>query len=205
VIDTGNHNAKTAYKAQSILLNDNVTYVDTYIYSSYSYSLCESVATLLKSVKIDKVYLPAPKNEDERDILYEILYVTKNFNTDLKLFADEEIESGNLKILLPYNAPLKDGKGSLFSIYDGGKIYTYCSASLLEKRESKNIALELIAKSDTIILGRYGSYNNKFKYQFENVEALIFSDEKMIDIYTLNHYANTNIYCNERKLNLIKR
>jgi hypothetical protein len=76
---------------------------------------------------------------------------------------------------------------------------------LLEKRESKNIALELIAKSDTIILGRYGSYNNKFKYQFENVEALIFSDEKMIDIYTLNHYANTNIYCNERKLNLIKR
>lgn len=205
VIVTGNHNINTTYSTLDILTVENITTIDTYIYSSYSYSLKESVESLLKSIKTETVYVPAPDNLDELDILYEIRLVAKTFNTELKLFKEDVIESENLKIFLAYNTPLKSGKGALFCIVDRGESYTYCSAALLENRETKNMALELIAKSDTIILGRHGNYYNKFKYQFENTKTLIFADEKMIDVYTLTKYPETRFICNERRINLLTR
>lgn len=205
IIDIGSYDEYSSYYISSILANENLTKIDNYIFTNYSYTLSESADVIMGSFKTENIYIPAPKNEDELEILYEILSLISEFRTKLFLYKEgETLDFENLKFSHHHNASLGNGKGTLVSLEFEEKTHTYASMSLLEKRATKNMALELIAKCDTIILGRHGSYKDDFKIYIPSAKAIIFSERKMINTESLLYYKSARIYSEPRKVNLIR-
>ena len=68
----------------------------------------------------------------------------------------------------------------MLTITYNGKVYTYLAPSILSGKE-KNMALEIMSGSHTIILGRHESQSSKFNFthRFDGAERLIISSTRV--------------------------
>jgi competence protein ComEC len=182
LIDISNYKKKTAYSSYAQATHCNLTRIDNYIFTHYSYYIGETVEVLLDSILIDTIYLPTPQDKTEERIMFEVANLADSANTKIEIYQSEDfIEIGNTAIFPLHNSKLGSSKKNMITILRDEKFYTYLNVNMF-RGETKNMALEVMDGSHTIILGRHGdgSYNYKFTHKLDNAENIVISSERII-------------------------
>lgn len=182
VVDIGTYKKHTAYASYAVAANNNVTHIDRYIFTHYTYYVKDTVETLLDNILIDKIYFPVPQSKTEERILFDVAELVNKAGKEIEVYANEDaIEIGDTAIFPLYNSKLGSQKKNMITILRDEKFYTYLNVAML-KSETKNMAIEVIEGSHTIILGRHedASYDHNFTHKLENTERIIISSKHVI-------------------------
>lgn len=193
VIETGNNTADAFYSLKNTLCENNITKIDVYTVTSYSKSLPESIDKLLSKFKTDLIYLPYPENNSEISVANLLMKEIKNFRCEIKFYRNgfpirlNDIafvkKFGNIK----ENSPTKIA----YTLTHLDRTVSYLSSGMLES-STKETATELMAKSNAIILGRYGKKYTKLYFieeEFEKPGLFILSGTRVAFLQsTLQYY-----------------
>ncbi|MBQ8321941.1 MAG: ComEC/Rec2 family competence protein [Clostridia bacterium] len=147
---------------------DNIAYIekhdryklDKYIITHYSYKAYEHLSVLLSSIPIQEIYLPTPKNEEERSIYDRIIKLEDKFRTKIIIHVDNGVTVGGFNIVTAYHEPYGEGSARCaLYFYDHKKTYAYISSGMLDK-DTRVLTKEIITQSDGVI---FGSHGKKYK------------------------------------------
>lgn len=156
-----------------------ITEIDKYVVTSYKNGTDSYLYFLLSDYKLEKLYLPMPRNDSEHEICVDILDFADNFRAEI-IFYDFEspIEIESYKYLLIKNHAYNSSeKGEmLFTVYHNESFYTYLNTNIFLTKY-KNIAKDVIAGSDTVIIGYNKENDFKFTYKMPYLKKLIISDK----------------------------
>ena len=204
-VHIGSYDRKTGYFAYSNLAQNNLTKIDKYVLTHYSYYVEENILALFNSILVKEIYIPVPQNETEASLLRTVSEIAEKFDVKLCISKNENaINVGEHKVIPLYNSEIGSVRKNLITIYSDDKFYTYLNMDMFEGY-TKNLALELINTSRAIIIGRYESSNSehKFIYKTENPNTIIFSSKSAtIHKDTFAFYKDIDFYFNPRKISL---
>lgn len=193
LIDISMYERGTAYESYDSLTRSNITHVDSYIFTHYTYEVEDAVEVLLETVLIEKMHFPTPQNKTEERILFDIAELASRTGCEVEIYSNEDfIEIGDAAVFPLYNSKLGSAKKNMLTILLDDKFYTYINANMFDG-DTKNMALEVISGTDTVILGRHenNSYSYNFTHKLENIENIIISSESVkFHEDVLNFYLN---------------
>lgn len=191
VVEISNYGKASAYESIGSIMDSKLTRIDKYVFTHYSNKLLDNIKTILNSTLIEEIYLPTPKNDTEERIFSDVANEIKKHRASLYIYRNNDsIEVGNHAVYPLYNSEIGEKKINILAVYSNEKLYSYLNLDSLDG-ETKSMALETIAISDTIIFGRHesGSADYKFTYKIESAEEVIFSSKRIVMTKeTLNFY-----------------
>lgn len=157
LINSSQYAKNVAYTSIELLEKANIVYLDKYYITHYSWSIDDELDVLLSSILVEKIYLPAPRNEDEKTILKVITKSIEEYRTKIILLDENMLAVvGEYKIELLYSVPYGEGTSmNAYRLISDNNTITYISSGLL----SESTAVQMysyISKSDTVILGEHG-------------------------------------------------
>ena len=172
LINSSQYSKNLAYTSLDLLEETNVTYLDKYILTHYSWSIDDEIEVLMYNVSVKEIYIPAPRNEDEETIL-KILYKTvENHRTDIVLYSiDEEIYVGKYTFALIYSEPYGNTSMNAYVLAKGEEVFTYISSGLITN-DFNDTYRKYISISDHVILGEHGKKYKKPIYIIDCLEDL---------------------------------
>ena len=156
LINSAQYSKNLAYTSLDFLEDANVTYLDKYYLTHYSWSIDDEIKVLMYNLSVDTIYVPEPRNEDEETIL-KILYKTvENCRTEIIVYKlYETVTIGDYTINLLYSEPYGNTSMNAFAVAKGDEIYTYISSGLLTGDNRAKFE-RYISLSDHLILGDHG-------------------------------------------------
>ncbi len=177
LINSSQYAQNVAYTSLDLLEKGHVTYLDKYYLTHYSWSVDDELEVLLSSVAVEKIYLPAPRNEDEETILSVIEKSIEDFRTKIILLDSDMLAViGEYKIELLYSVPYGEGTSmNAFRVMSDDRIITYISSGLLNG-DTADMMYSYIARSNTLILGEHGKkYKEKIYFYnfYDKLENLV--------------------------------
>lgn len=205
-IDIAQYDKTSAYDSISNITNNNLTRIDTYILTHYSYDIEKNLTTVLNSLLIEKIFIPIPQNEIEERILASLIETVSDYGVSLYQYKNSDsITSGKYTVTSLFNNALGELKKNIITVSLGDEICTYLNVDALEDK-TKNMALETIATSDTIIFGRHETGNSEYKFTYKiEAETVIFSSQRIVmHSDTFNYYIKRNAIFNPDKIRVIR-
>ena len=195
LINSAQYSKNLAYTSLDFLEENNVTYLDKYYLTHYSWSLDEDIKVLTYNVAVEKIYIPEPRNEDEETILKILLKTVEGSRTRVVTFKEyETVCVGEYTVNLLYSEPYGNTSKNAFAVAKGDFVCTYISSGLLEK-STEDVFNRYIALSDAVVLGDHGK---KYKDR-------IYIDERWEDLDNLViHSDNLFLYQDNMKYYLDK-
>ncbi len=193
LINSAQYDKNLAYTSLDLLETANVTYLDKYYLTHYSWSIDDELDVLLSSVLVEKIYLPAPRNDDEETILSLIEKSISDYRTKIILLEEDMLAVvGEYKIELLYSVPYGEGTSmNAFRVTSEDEVITYISSGLLDG-ETENQMRSYLAETDTLILGEHGKkYKNRiYLYDFyDSIDNFIINSENIfLTQYSMQKY-----------------
>ncbi len=183
LINSAQYAKNLGYTSLDLLKKANVTYLDKYYLTHYSWSIDDELKVLLSSMLVEKIYLPTPRNEDEETILSVIEKAISDYRTKIILLDNDMLAVvGDYKIELLYSVPYGEGTSmNAYRVTSDDEVITYISSGLLDG-ETKAKMLKHISNSDTVILGEHGKkYKNRiYLYDFyDSIDNLIVNSQNV--------------------------
>lgn len=196
LVDSSQYSESIAYSAISLLEDNNIRELDTYIATHYAYKLEDELLTLLSYYKIDNISLPLPRNDDEKIVLTKIEKALSEFRTEIVFHAHNgNITVGEFTVTPIFYVAYGEGTSTnAFEIRLRDKRYLYLSSGMLTD-EYIEYTGKYLPLCDTLILGRHGKkYKEKdyFTKDYDNIELIIAESENMfftpdsLEYYTKN-------------------
>ena len=177
LINSAQYGKDTAYSALDFLEDANVTYLDKYYITHYSWSIDDDVETLLYNMSVDKIYIVEPRNEDEEAILKVLLKAIENHRTEVEVFREyETVHVGDYSINLLYSEPYGNTSVNAYAVAKGDRVYTYISSGLLTGKEAERLN-KYLPLTDYLFLGDHGQ---KYKDRIYIADCLPDLDELII-------------------------
>lgn len=182
LINSSQYSKNLAYTSLDLLEDANVTHLDKYYLTHYSWSIDDEIEVLLYNISVGSIYLPQPRNEDEETIL-KILYKTvEKSRTDIVTFKEyETVCVGDYTVNLLYSEPYGNTSMNAFTVARGDEVYTYVSSGLLASSRDE-LFRKYISLSDHVILGEHGKkYKNKIYLTecYADLDSLIINSENV--------------------------
>ena len=183
LISSSQYSKSSGYHAIDALEKAKVSYLDKYLATHYSWKLEAEISTLLSNISISEIYLPTPKNEDEKSILTKMSATIKEYRTELKLYENfDTVIVGDYEIRPLYTVPYGEGTSQSVLVFSGeGKTYAYISSGSINSKH-QNIAFEAASQATDIIFGAHGK-NHKigdyFEAEYEKVEKIICNSQNL--------------------------
>lgn len=198
LINSAQYSKSLVYSTLDLLDEAKVTYIDKYYLTHYSWSLDDDIETLTYNVKVDKIYIPAPRNDDEEAILKIIQKSVENSSTEIITFSeDEKISVGEYTVSLIYSEPYGSTSVNALTIEGREERYTYISSGMLST-DYDVILYDYIARSDAVIFGAHGK-TDKSKYYlsecYDKLDNLILNSSNVFLVQESMLYL-TNKGCN---------
>ena len=182
LINSSQYSKSTAYDALDLLEDANVARLDKYYLTHYSWSIDDELDVLLYNVSVDKIYLPSPRNDDEKTILKVIKSSTKDTNAEIVLFKEyETVKVGDYTLNLIHSTPYGDTSMNAFVLAKGDIVYTYISSGLITA-DKNNEYVKYLSLSDYVILGDHGKKLKTKVYingKYEDLDALIMHSDNI--------------------------
>ncbi len=182
LINSAQYSKNLVYTALDLLEEAKVTTLDKYYLTHYSWSIDDDVETLLYNISVDKIYLPAPRNEDEETILKLVRKTVSDHRTEVVVFREyETVNVGDYTINLLHSEPYGNSSMNAFCVARGDEVYTYISSGLLSG-STKDKFLTYISMSDHIILGEHGrKYKDRVYLTecYEDLDSLIINSSNV--------------------------
>lgn len=172
LINSSQYSKSLVYTSLDLLEDANVTHLDKYYLTHYSWSLDEDIETLLYNISVDEIYIPEPRNEDEETILKILYKSVESSRSKIQTFRIyETVYVGNYSINILYSEPYGNTSMNAFVVADEDEIYTYISSGLLSGK-TESLFRNYIALSNTVILGDHGKKYKETVYISEYFERL---------------------------------
>ena len=182
LISSSQYSKSTAYDALDLLEDANVTQLDKYYLTHYSWSIDDELDVLLYNVSVDKIYLPTPRNDDEETILKVIKSSTKDTNAEIVIFKEyETVKVGDYTLNLIHSTPYGDTSMNAFVLAKGDIVYTYISSGLITA-DKNNEYTKYLSLSDYVILGDHGKKLKTKVYingKYADLDALIMHSDNI--------------------------
>ncbi|MBE6534265.1 MAG: ComEC/Rec2 family competence protein [Ruminococcaceae bacterium] len=177
LINSSQYAKNIAYTSLDLLEKANVTYLDKYYLTHYSWSIDDELKTMLSSILVEKIYLPTPRNDDEETIIKVIKAAIKDYRTKIILLDSDMLAVvGDYQIELLYSVPYGEGTSmNAYRVMSKNEVITYISSGLLNEKVSAKM-YQYIANSNTVILGEHGKKYKKPIYLhsfYDNLDHLI--------------------------------
>lgn len=156
LINSSQYSKNLAYSSLDLLDDANVTHLEKYYLTHYSWSIDDELEVLLYNISVDEVYIPSPRNDDEETILKLIMKVVENHRTKVIIFHEyETVRVGDYTVNLLYSEPYGNTSMNAFSVAKGDSVYTYVSSGLLTGKTANEIS-RYFPFTDYLILGEHG-------------------------------------------------
>ena len=182
LINSAQYAKNLAYTTIDFLEDANVTYLDKYYLTHYSWSIDDELEVLLSNVLVEEIYLPAPRNDDEETILKVIYKTVEDYRAEVVLFQEyETVSVGKYSINLLYSSPYGETSMNAFTVAKGDEVYTYISSGLLASDKAEYLK-NCISLSDHLILGEHGKkYSSKTYIEefFNDLDSIIIQGENI--------------------------
>lgn len=182
LINSAQYAKNLAYTTIDFLDDANVTYLDKYYLTHYSWSIDDELEVLLSNMLVKEIYLPIPRNDDENTIL-KILYKTvEDHRTRIVLFEENEaVTVGKYSVNLMYSSPYGETSINAFSVTKDDTVYTYISSGLLNS-SAKERMYASISNSDYVIFGEHGKkYKDKtyFADCYDDLDGIVINSDNL--------------------------
>ena len=185
LINSAQYAKNLAYTTIDFLEDANVTYLDKYYLTHYSWSIDDELEVILSNVLVEEIYLPAPRNDDEETILKVIYKTVEDYRAEVVLFQEyETVSVGKYSINLLYSSPYGETSMNAFTVAKGDEVFTYISSGLLASDKAEYLK-NCISLSDNLILGEHGK-----KYSSKTYIEEFYNDLDSIIIQGENIYLN---------------
>jgi len=182
MISSSRYSESLCYKSLDVLRENKASALESFIVTHYSYDLSEELFLLLSSVRVEKVYIPAPRNEDEDIILSILKSELSDSKTDILTYRKgDKIAIGSFNYSLLYSEPygIDTSKNAFVLSHKGGSVHLYLSSGMLED-EYDYLVLPEMKDAASVIFGAHGKKYKTREYldvYFESVKKLILSGE----------------------------
>lgn len=182
LINSSQYTKNLAYTSLDLLEDANVTRLNKYYLTHYSWSIDDELKVLLYNIPVDEIYIPEPRNEDEETILKLIIKCTDGHRTSVITFKEyETVNVGKYTINLLYSEPYGNTSMNAYCVARGDETYTYISSGLLTG-SGKDRFMPYLSLSDHIILGEHGKkYKEKIYISdcFDDLDSIILHSENV--------------------------
>lgn len=182
LINSSQYSKNLAYTSLDFLEDANVTYLDKYYLTHYSWSIDDELEVLLYNVSVGKIYIPEPRNDDEETILKLVFKAAENHRTEIVVFRQyETVHVGDYTVNLLYSEPYGNTSMNAFAIAKGDVVYTYISSGLLTGKTGVDMG-RYLPFTDYLILGNHGKkYKDKiyFDEYYPDLKAIILHSENV--------------------------
>ena len=179
-----------AFDITDIFTDEHLTYVDNFVLANYSYTTIDFTKTIISSVKVEKLMVPAPSTDEEIGIAEGLSYLLSDYGTSLEFYdLRKYIEFGDIRYRLFEKVDYIYGKypSNVFEIVKDEDRFTYlsvCDYDLLSPS-----AKALIFNSEKMIIGSIG--NNKyyiFDMKLPSINRIIYFDDGRLTSEAENYY-----------------
>ena len=183
-INSSTYSKNLAYTNVDTLEAHNVTRIDRYVLTHYARSACDDLEVLCSYFLVDSLYIPAPRNDEERDILRIIERSIADYRCTLVTYElFDRVPLGNATMTLLYSTPYSEGTSiNAFYLDTGEESIAYLSSGMLELDEP--ILDGISTYVDRASVHIYGRHGKKYK-------SKIFFGEKS---YELTHIVLNNVF-----------
>ena len=187
LINSAQYGKSVAYTSLDFLESANVTYLDKYYLTHYSWSIDDEIKLLMYNIAVDEIYLPNPRNDDEEAILKTVIKAVENSRTSVVIYQEyETVGVGEYAINLLYSVPYGKTSMNAFAVSKGHEVYTYISSGLLDE-SNKESFIKYLPLTDHLILGDHGK-----KYKDKIYIADCYEDLNSIVIHSDNIFLKQN-------------
>ncbi len=180
-IDIGTGGADFGSITAHRLTESHIRYLDAYILTRYSPYLSSALRQVLQNVPCRCVYLPAPSNEKEEDIMSTVIQCLALYDTAYDIYSPVEgVAMNGFSVAMPYRAASDSRTDFFMTVKTQQTSILYLSrGSLSDKTQAA--AYRLTASCDTVILGCCG-YNSNTIIDLplaDTVKTCIIADKKI--------------------------
>ena len=182
LINSAQYSKNLAYTSLDLLEENNVTYLDKYYITHYSWSIDDEIKVLTYNIAVDKIYIPEPRNSDEETILKILYKAVENSRTEVVVFREYEtvcVDEYNINLL--YYEPYGETSMNAFAITKGDEVYTYISSGLLSGK-TEELFYKYISLTDHLILGNHGKkYKTKIYLDecYADLDSIVIHSENV--------------------------
>ncbi len=183
-INSSTYSRGLAYTNVDTLEAHNVTRIDRYVLTHYARSVSDDLEVLCSYFLVDSLYIPAPRNDEERDILKIIERSIANYRCTLVTYElFERVPLGDSAMTLLYSTPYGEGTSiNAFYLDTGDEGIAYLSSGVLELDEPILDGISPYVDRATVHI--YGRHGKKYKNK-------IFFDSRA---YELTHLVLNNVF-----------
>ena len=165
VVYSGKAFADEGWSILDTFYNERLTYIDNFIFTSYSYSAIDFTDTIISGIKVEKVLLPRPTTSDEIAQAEGLAYLFEGYGTDMEFYdIVDYMELGEYKFRLIEKVDYTYGKypKNMYEIVLRDERFIYLSAC--EYGTLSPSAKAFLYNSKILIIGSIG--NSKY-YLFD--------------------------------------
>ena len=193
-ISCGTYSNSKAYDDVELLEEYRIQSIDSYYVTHYSKSLPDNIIKLTSLIKVDKVYIPTPKTDEEIYIADTIRHFLKRSRTDVIFYnINNAVQSERYSFTLLHTTNMgesSDHKCAL-KVESGDNKILYLSSGMLHP-DTKLMALKQMSDSSTIIFGCHGKKYSDSTYitaYYPNIKEIIISSLNLdFDVNQLERY-----------------
>ncbi len=183
LICSSGYSRSRAFDCVELLGDNNISALDKYIVTHYSFQLEENIDTLLCRLPIKEISLPHPENQDEMLIYGKLSKLTSKYRTSLTLHkTGGNIKTGNFNYCPLYKTVY--GEGSQISagmIKYKEKSYLYLSSGMAENKAYSDL-IPYMRDANALIFGSHGKKYKETLYineAYSTAEVIILSSDKL--------------------------
>ncbi len=210
VLDACTYTSYMAYDTLDVLTEERIYDADAYVISHYSFGLREYLDTVLSRVKVEKLLLPEPLNDDEENIYRILKSRLAEHGVNIKTYRLEDaVCLGDISIRQTHRELYgENSMTNAFYITGGQKTVAYLGSGMLLYK-TRELANKMIFNSDAVVFGAHGrKYSPSYDFYtvFRGLEKLVISSENFdVSVKARVRYKEygTEIFTNRGTVSLI--
>ena len=177
------------------LYEEGLTYVDNFVFTSYSYTSIDFTDNILRNIKVKKLLLPTPETSSEVGQAEGLSYLLSEYGTDMEFYdCIDYISFGNYKYRLFNKVDYIYGAypESVYEIVCDEKSITYLS--VCDYGSLSPSAKHFLFNSKNLIVGSIGNTRYyTFDMRLPEVDIIYYYDEGRLTEEATNYYKNKGV------------
>ena len=190
VIYSGRAVSRGARDILGCIIDTKLTYVDTFVFTSYSHSTIEFTKVIIDGIKVEKILLPTPTTEEELGQAEGLSYLLADYGTYLEFYKPRRyIDIGEYQYCLFDKDDYTYGKSpkNVFEIVIGDTSLVYVSACEYQALSPSGKAI--LQNAENLIIGTATDRSlDDFNMHLPKINCIYYSTEGAIDASAEDYY-----------------
>lgn len=188
------------------IISQRLTYIDNFVFTSYSYSTLDFTVALLSSIKVERLLLPIPTTTYEIDQAQAISDLLSSKSTYIEFYEMiDYLSFGEYDYRLMDKVDYAYGMHpqNAFELVHGNKRITYISTC--EYKYLSPSATFLLYNSKNLIIGTIGNSNYyNFDMRLSTIESVIFYDDGRLTSEAEKYYIENgaSVHCTKTPISI---